>query len=545
MDQRIRPGLLVLFVCVGMAFFESSAQAQTTLSDPGGSLVGLLDLIRANANGWAAHLRSYATRLFWMLAVIQFVWTFFPLVLRQADFGEIVGELVRFILVIGFFCALLLYSVEWATAVVESFRTAGSAASGLGRELRPGDIFGVAVDLAKMIGKTETWNPAVAAIVAIAGAIVLLCFAFIAAFMAVTLVESYIVINASVLFMGFGGGQWTREYSIAMARYAVAVGAKLFVLTLIVGLIVQSAHQWQAAYNHDDASMWTMVGLSLVCAYLSKQVPDLVQSLITGTSMGGGHALGGMAMAAAAVATAGVAAATAGAAGAGGAAGAAGSGGGSGGLAGLINSSLSGGGMARAATGLDGLASGANTLAPRTGGATSSASRMGGSPSPEAAPTSTAAKPAQEQDQGAQQQKQEATESGSVASDGAGQGDNPEAPQAASESVQQSPAADAGNANAPRSTGARTVAAGMVRTMGMLAALSVPGMEGASGLSLGPRMNGPPSVPDGGEGERESGSDFASDNVISPATPPAPPPDQGGSPHAEAPPEDQSSTKKE
>ncbi len=29
----------------------------------------------------------------------------------------------------------------------------------------------------------------------------------------------------------------------------------LFVLTLIVGLIVDSAKTWQAAYNHDDASM--------------------------------------------------------------------------------------------------------------------------------------------------------------------------------------------------------------------------------------------------------------------------------------------------
>src|SRR5690606_4531581 len=129
-------------------------------------------------------------------------------------FGEIVGELVRFILVIGFFYALLIYSVDWATAVVESFRIAGGTASGLGRGLRPGDMFGLAVELAKTIGDVETWNPLTAMMIALAGLIVLLCFAFIAAFMGVTIVESYIVINASVLFLGFGGSQWTREYAL-------------------------------------------------------------------------------------------------------------------------------------------------------------------------------------------------------------------------------------------------------------------------------------------------------------------------------------------
>lgn len=49
-------------------------------------------------------------RLFWLLASIQFVWTFMPLVMKQADFGEIVGELLRFVLVMGFFLAVMQYA---------------------------------------------------------------------------------------------------------------------------------------------------------------------------------------------------------------------------------------------------------------------------------------------------------------------------------------------------------------------------------------------------------------------------------------------------
>lgn len=85
-----------------------------------------------------------------------------------------------------------------------------------------------------------------------------------------TLVEAYVVINASVLFMAFGASQWTREYTLAVIRYTVSVGAKLFIVTLIVGLILSVAEKWQAAHTNDEASLMTLVGLSLICAYLRK-----------------------------------------------------------------------------------------------------------------------------------------------------------------------------------------------------------------------------------------------------------------------------------
>lgn len=275
------------------------AMAQANLHDASGTFTGLLDMIRVNANSWSNSLRNAAMYVFWTLALIQLVWTFGMMALRQADFGEMASEMVRFIMTIGFFAALLMFSVQWAEAIVNSFRQAGAHAAGVGVGLKPGDMFALAVELAKTVGDVDTWNPVTAGMVGLAAVVILLCFTFIAAFMALTLVESYVVINASVLFMGFGGSQWTREYAVSMLKYSFAVGAKLFVLTLIVGLILESAKHWQLAYNmqHDEASMWTMVGLALVCAYLCKTIPELIQGLITGVSVGGGSVLGGMAAA--------------------------------------------------------------------------------------------------------------------------------------------------------------------------------------------------------------------------------------------------------
>ncbi|HID6440797.1 TPA: P-type conjugative transfer protein TrbL [Escherichia coli] len=545
---------VVLLLLASFAFASNASAAD--LHDPSGSFTGLLDLVKNSAAQWDGKLRGYAKTLFWLLASIQFVWTFMPLVFRQADFGEIVGELIRFILVIGFFYALLLFSADWADKVVDSFRTAGASAAGLGTsQIRPGDIFGTSIELANTIGDVETWNPLTATMVALAGLLVLLCFAFIAAFMGLTIIESYVVINASVLFMGFGASQWTREYALAIVRYAVSVGAKLFVLTLIVGLIVDSAKTWQAAYNHDDASMWTMVGLALVCAYLAKTIPELVAGMISGTSMGGGSAIGGMAAAGAAgaaaaiatIATAGAAApAAAGALGAAGSGGAAGAGGiGGGGLAAAINSSFAGGSApAAAATGGTGAASG---LGASTGGqaaakgASSAGARVGGSAAPQSPgpapqqPSSgvqQAAKQAGKAAQGGDDDKGQQTAAGAQTPP-AGNADASASSSAPSASAQ-SPAAQAGEGQGEAKSGVsgHQIASGITRGAGILSAIAVPGMEGAAGLSLG--AGAPQPVPgsgadaDGSMAPSSAPSSAEPQNVIRPAEPsPASPSDAG------------------
>ncbi|WP_245256352.1 P-type conjugative transfer protein TrbL [Bartonella melophagi] len=224
------------------------------------------------------------------------------------------GEFIRIILVVGFFAALLEYSQEWATAIIDSFREAGAHASGRSKPLFPGDLFEEAVSLADVVLNARSWGLFTAVTKSLAAMIVLLCFAFIAAFMAFTLVESYIIINASVIFMGFGASQWTRELTITAFRYSLSVGAKLFVLTLIVTLITDSAVTWRKAYDGASASMWTLIGLSFVCAYLAKTIPDTIAGLISGTSSGGGGSIGSMASASVGAAVAlGAAAATGGA----------------------------------------------------------------------------------------------------------------------------------------------------------------------------------------------------------------------------------------
>lgn len=503
MDTR-----LLLFLALASAFVSGNAMAASDLSHADTSMQGLLDLVLQQSHQWSGKLYDYAIRLFWLLASIQFIWTFMPLVMKQADFGEIVGELLRFVLVVGFFLAVMKYSVEWSSAIVDSFRDAAASASGLGRALEPGDMLAVALDFGRtMVKGISVFSPAKGLLIAACAILVLACFAFIAAFMFVTLVESYVIINASVLFFGFGGSQWTRDFAIAPMRFTVAIGAKLFVLTLIVGLIVQSAKQWLAAYTNDEASLMTMVGLALVCCYLTKTIPDLIGGMISGTSMSGGSAIGGMAAAGAAgaaaaiatIATAGAAApAVAGALGAAGSSGAAGAGaaGAGGGLAGAINSSFAGassaGGAAPAVGGATPTGVGANTGGGAVAKTASSAGvKTGGGATTQSAPPSSGT--------------QQAAKQAGKASQSGDDNDQKATPKVG--------AVSSGNALSQAANGG-------AKALGVIASLTVPGMENAHSASLGA---GPPQPAHGDSSSLKSATPTAEApsmefNVIRPDT---------------------------
>ncbi|MCH5507706.1 P-type conjugative transfer protein TrbL [Pseudomonas syringae] len=502
------------FVSATLFLSASSAMAAGDVTQSN-EMNGLLRMLYQAASEWSPRLQGYALKLLASLALIQFVWTFMPLVMKQADLGEVVGELIRFFMVIGFFYAVIEHSVPWATAVVDSFREAAGTASGLGRALQPGDMFAVAVNFSRTIVEgISLFSPGKAVLIALVGCLVLLCFAFIAAFMFVTLVESYVIINASVLFFGFGGSQWTRDFAIAPLRFVVAVGAKLFVLTLIVGIIVTSAKSWLAAYTNDEASLMTLAGLALVCAYLTKTIPELIGGMISGTSMSGGSALGGMAAAGAAGAAAAVATiATAGAAApaAAGALGAASSGAsaagaaGSGGLAGAINSSFAG----AANSGTGAVESMGNTASSGVGASTGGGAALKGSTSAgSSVGGSTAnARPslAQQSNSGVQQAAKQA---GKPMQDNDDKDKQQETPKRGTEG--------SGNALSQAANGGAKV-------LGVMASMAVPGMENAHGLSFGAGSTPPSnsevnSTPINSSGDLAADSELGDSNVIRPAS---------------------------
>ena len=118
------------------------------------------------------------------------------------------------------------------------------------------DVFAAGVHSPqKVMSQMSIWAPAASVGLMVAGIVIEVCFALMAAFMVLALVESYLVISMGVIFMAFGGSRWTKDLAVSTVRYTVSVGAKLFVLQLLVSIGTGLITAWAATFNDVTAAL--------------------------------------------------------------------------------------------------------------------------------------------------------------------------------------------------------------------------------------------------------------------------------------------------
>ncbi len=293
MLENKKAWLLALFVLL-------ASQAAFSAVPDNNILDGIIERYRTHASSWSSVLVTYTLRLFWLLVVIDFAWNAMVLAMKQAgqaDFAEIVSFLVQRVMYIGFFLALIQYSGSWPGAIIESFRTAANAAnaaSGIPTPgLSPSSIFDIGLRMAVSITDNVSFTaPGDSLALVISSLIVFICFALVAAFLLVALIEMYIALNAGVILLGFGGSSWTNDYAKKYLTYIVSIGVKIFSMQLIIGIGQTFVLEFMGQYEKSNADTLVFIGVSIVLLILTKTIPDTLQGLIAGISVGGGgHAL--------------------------------------------------------------------------------------------------------------------------------------------------------------------------------------------------------------------------------------------------------------
>lgn len=304
---------LVIFIAVLALFSTPEVHASV---DPNNSLDKIVDVYKDKSKAWQGTLAGYAKSLFWILATIEFTWAMITLALKEADFAEWTANIVNQILFIGFFYTLLVNAPDFCYKIVNSFATAANSASasaGGQSSASPSDIFDIGLQVAnKIMDKVSFWRPGDSLGLMISALVIIVCFALMSARVTLAIIETYIVISAGCLFMGFGGSRWTKDISIKMLVFALSSGAKLYIMLLITGLGQSLINDWLVDFDNNNVDVFVMVGSSIVMLALVWIIPDLIQSLINGTQGSSGTALQGASMAIAG-ATAGFIAGTAGA----------------------------------------------------------------------------------------------------------------------------------------------------------------------------------------------------------------------------------------
>lgn len=177
-------------------------------------------------------------------------------------------------------------------------------------------------------------NPATSIAVMIAAALVVLGFTAITIQYIVAIVESYLVVSAGVIFLGFGGSRWTTPYVERYIGLGVSTGVKIMILYMLIAAGLNLSNGWLSEANgigtspNPSMTAFDVMGAGLIFMALCWQVPKLFAAVLggspalsggdlvsTGTAVVGGAAMVASVGASAIAAVAGATAAASGASG--------------------------------------------------------------------------------------------------------------------------------------------------------------------------------------------------------------------------------------
>jgi len=285
-------------VTAGALASAATAHAQAPV-DVGGTF----QQIGQAANAWIPTMVQEASYLFYALATLDFAWGV-PQLLREHDFNGLFLSLVKKLLVISFFYAVLINGQTWVPAIVNSFAQLGANAAGVPQAQNPSDIMTQGLQIVsdlftKVSGTDLLTQPGGAITTILAACIVLASYIIITLHYVVTKLEAIIVMSAGYIFLGFGGSRWTAPYFERYISLAVSTGVRLMLIYLMLGVFKTISNNWIATMNGYTADqpitqIFPTLMSMLLFAFASWMIPKMAASIASGTLGTGAADLVGM-----------------------------------------------------------------------------------------------------------------------------------------------------------------------------------------------------------------------------------------------------------
>ena len=317
--SKPRFSVVPLYVVAGtLCCCPSFGQAQQQNAS---GITTVFQQLQQATNAWVNPIMNAATDLFWLLAAIEFAWAGLSY-FREHDIGGLFMALIRRILIVGFFAAVLINGHTWIPAIINSLVQIGSNASGLPMQLDPAAMLADGLAIVNQLGNTIQFaglftNPGAALMTVAVSLIVMASYVLIVFHYLVTKLESIILLSAGYVFVGFGGHSSTRPYLERYIALAVGTGVRLMVIYLMLGAFHALSQQWVqdmsafTAQQSFDTLFPTLCAIVLY-ALASWKIPKLCGSLASGSlGMGAGDLIGPMITGAELAATTAIMAATA------------------------------------------------------------------------------------------------------------------------------------------------------------------------------------------------------------------------------------------
>src|ERR1700691_4042202 len=272
---------------VQAAFAQAGPPFNTTLPSQ------IMDQFRDERLQWTANVFNYANALFGILAAIEFAWSAAVMLLEKSHLQGWRSALIRKLMWIGAFYALLLNGRVWIPAIIDSFTQIGQNAAGLGA-LSPSAVFMQGLSLAGALldgASTSAFftNPGTSLALAFAALLIVISYTIVAINFIVTLVESYLVVSVGFIFLGFGGSRWTAPYTERYIGLAVSIGVKILLLYCLISAGLGLSLGWLdeaqgiATSARPAITAFDVMGGSLIFMMCCWQIPKLFAAVIGGS----------------------------------------------------------------------------------------------------------------------------------------------------------------------------------------------------------------------------------------------------------------------
>lgn len=287
---------------LGIVAIAASAQAPATSPQEAPVLDGIRRTYQTAAQGWLPRLVPVAQRLFVLLAGLEFAVSGAVWAVRRESLDDVAGKFLLKFTLVAFLLALITSFQYWIPPLVNGFAAAGERAIGQSTTVNPSDVIDIGRENSMLVMKSLRvsvilQDPAMALYGALSAFVIALSFMAVAAQLTLVIIESYIVLGAGVLFLGFAAFRGTASFAENLIAYALHVGVKIFFLYLIVGIGTELARSWPALIQSSDffgpvSPLFQVVGGALIFAVLSIAVPTSVAArLAVRPSIGIAHAL--------------------------------------------------------------------------------------------------------------------------------------------------------------------------------------------------------------------------------------------------------------
>ena len=245
---------------------------------------GLLEIFINTKDAWILAVIPFALRLFWLLVIIDWVWTFGMILLKGTEISEILTTLIQKVIIIGFFLALFQHTA-WLDTIPDSFGNLADTINALPKKIKPDTVLEQGFLIVAKVWEGTSWfsSPGDSIGLMFAGLIILGAFVVMTAIFFTVTVKLYLLIVGAYFIFALGGHSHTRSMATNAITAVFKAGFELFFIKLLLGFSLNTITTMTANVGTDNNSIMAMIAVSVLIAALVGMVSGLTESLASGT----------------------------------------------------------------------------------------------------------------------------------------------------------------------------------------------------------------------------------------------------------------------